>query len=167
MTAAAAPHLLSRFSAPVREAAAGLGTGTPVTAADIAQALLRLHPEYIDGELIVAPGGAARELVDWLWHCWSLSDPEKTGGMVDGRLLILALARIDEPLNAALRRGGRRRLELERTFADVTWGWAQPPHVREFAEVERLDGGRGCALGADGARVVTWTDRDVLVFDTT
>jgi hypothetical protein len=166
MTAAAGTELLSRFTASVREAASEIGTGTPVTAADIAQALLRRHPEYIDAQLDVAPGGAARDIVDWLWHCWSLSDPEKTGGMVDGRLLILALARIDEPLNAALRRGGRRRLEVERTFADSTWDWAQPPRVREFAEVERLDGGRGCALGADGARVVTWTDRDVLVFDT-
>ncbi len=160
MTAAAAPDLLSRFSESVRGVASGLGA-TPATAADVAQTLLRAHPEYIDGALSVEPGGAAREIDDWLWHCWSLYDPEKTGGVVDGRLTILALARIDDRLNAALRRGGRRRLELRRTFADMAWGWALPPRVREFAEVESFAGGAECALNRDGSRLAWFAGDNV------
>src|SRR4051812_41033312 len=163
MTAAAAPDLLSRFSESVRQAASDLGTAH-ATAADIARALLRMHPEYVDGELLVDAGGAAREVQDWLWHCWSLYDPEKTGGGGDGRLLILALARIDDRLNAALRRGGRRRLELQRTFADMAWGWALPTRVREFAEIARFEG-FASALSRDGTLVATIRAGGVGVWD--
>ncbi len=165
MTAAAAPDLLSRFSASVRQVAGDLFPD-PLTATDIALALLRLHPEYIDGELVVEPGGAAREIEDWLWHCWSLYDPAKTGGVVDGRLLILALARIDERLNAALRRGGRRRLELQRTYADMAWGWAQPVRVRELAVVGSV-AGRRAALNRHGTLLATISGTAVRVWDVT
>jgi len=165
MTAAAAPDLLVRFSQSVRTAAGDL-QATPVPAAQIAHSLLRLHPEYVDGALEVEPGGPVREVMDWLWHCWSLYDPDKTGGVVDGRLTILALARIDERLDAALRRGGRRRLELQRTFADVAWDWALPSRVREYAEIAAFPPARACVLDANGTRLATIAgDGEVAVWD--
>src|ERR1700760_2798413 len=141
MTAAAAPELLRRYSASVRAVAGGL-RASPVPAAAIAHALLRAHPEYIDGELSVPSDAPVRPIMDWLWHCWSLYDADKIGPVVDGRLTILALARIDAALNAALSRDSRRRLEQPRTFANMAWEWALPVAVREVAEVGSFAGGR-------------------------
>ena len=58
----------------------------------------------------------------------------------------------------------RRRVERERTFADMAWGWAQPVRVRELAEIGQFPGTR-VALSRDGTRAATIAGDQVAVWD--
>src|SRR6185295_1527739 len=79
-----------------------------VTAAEIVLALLKLHPEYGErrgGEVDLAATGQRATTATWLTRVRSLLDKDAVTEL-HGRLLIVALARVDPGLRLELQRGG-------------------------------------------------------------
>jgi hypothetical protein len=110
-----------QFSASVRRVRDGLGPTSPVTAAQVAQALQTAHPGYAGGAFggvtLRADAGRRRETDAWLADvaaCYDLSRVATTRHqVVDGELTLLALAELDRDLADDLNRAGA--LEVLRT----------------------------------------------------
>src|SRR5689334_19128966 len=124
---------LDGFSRSVREVASRLGTDD-VSARQVVIALLGEHREYAEARLspfITTPG---RPVGEWLARVRELFDLEAVARtpsqVVDGRLTILALGRLDPDLGTAMRevrisRSVERGLGFR--LASVLQPWALPP----------------------------------------
>lgn len=139
-----------RFSESVRRAADTVGP-EPIRASQLAQALLELHPDEYGAERLDGPldePGADRTVDNWLERCAQIVVPE----VVDGRLVLLALGRLDERLGLVFRRSGVTQ-HLDPTGALVPWADRRP--VRGYRQRARFE----------GAQVAGFTD-DALILDT-
>lgn len=97
-----------QFSQSVRNVADRLQSLTEVTSWQIVVELCQLHPEYGDrlAEKLISeqPRGEqqTKTLVEWLSEAQHSVENPAPDGIIDGRRLILALARIDKNLNQFL-----------------------------------------------------------------
>lgn len=154
------------FSRSVRRARDRLGVHTAVTPARIAAAIQEDHREYADGRfghvtLRLSAGGTAI-VEEWLERVRRLFDAGSVANsrhqVIDGELMVLGLAELDESLAEDLRAGGlldswRRSVEVlpRRTTSDRTdWSSDAPADKdslgREFlakALAERLRSMKG------------------------
>ncbi|MDA0179089.1 P-loop NTPase fold protein [Solirubrobacter phytolaccae] len=119
-----------RFSASVRRVADRFEY-EPIRASELADALLQLHPDEYGAELLTAPldePGVDRTFEDWLNRCEQiLAAPE----VIDGRLVLLALGRLDERVGTTLRRSG---IEARLRPAGALTPWAQRRTVRGYRQ---------------------------------
>jgi hypothetical protein len=144
-----------RFSAPVRSVAARLAD-EEVAAAQIADALLRDDRDY-GGEGLLplqAREGERASVGRWLLRMAGLFDEEAVAQgpseVIDGRLALLALARLDPGLDGLFRRTGfRRRLrrELKVAAEDVFLDWVLPPPRTGHVEAYAIAGAGGLVFG--------------------
>jgi hypothetical protein len=102
------------FSRSVGNARDELGDDTSVTAAALAAAIQRQHPEYAQGAFgkvsLRTDGGPRRLVGEWLSAVLGLYNPDEflAAGRktIDGQLTVLALAELDDSLESDLSRGG-------------------------------------------------------------
>ncbi len=133
-----APPDLLEFSDSVR-AVAGSFVG-PVTPGQIATALMSRHGVEYGAPLLTGPlpdEGAERPVEEWLGRCASLLSAQAVGDVIDGRLVLLALSRMDEPLGRAFRRSG---VERHLNGADVLVEWARRTIVHGYVQRVRIAG---------------------------
>ena len=151
MAAAPPPEasgLLADFSQSVREVAAQLA-GREVTAWEIAEELLALHPEYGGSRLRRFAGAPGRRepLERWLVLVASLFDRDAVRAtpaqVIDGRMTLLGLARLEPELGLLYRRegiGARLADEHAVPWETVVRAWAQPQRPGEWVEVVAFGG---------------------------
>src|SRR4051794_19806022 len=112
----APPADLGRFSESVRGIASSLDA--PISAGALATALMSRHPVEYGAPLLTGPlpsEGVERPVAAWLARCAALIVPEAAPEVIDGRVVLLALGRLDDPLGAAFRQSGvERHLEGDR-----------------------------------------------------
>jgi hypothetical protein len=142
--------------------------GREVSAWELADDLIEHHRNYgIDDvrPLFTGRDGPRRLTEHWLSLAAGLFDAEgvrRSMQVVDGRLLLLALARLEPELDALLRRlGARRRIEGDLPVAseEVFPAWALPTSETQFLELWPLEGHEGpiwhCAFSPDGRLLAT------------
>jgi hypothetical protein len=96
---------LSEFSGTVRQVAASLGPAE-VTASALAEGIRQRHPEYAGGGFgalnLDAEAGYRRPVSEWLSSVRACYDPpavaESRHAVIDGRLVLVALAALDQTL---------------------------------------------------------------------
>ena len=119
----------------------------PVTVWQVVDALFRDHSSYGGGQLLPLADRPGRMCTMGVWLRLSagLFDIRSVGAsdarVIDGRLLLLALARVERELDALLRRSGvRRRIErdLRTPLHEVMLPWALPARAVEFLEFASL-----------------------------
>lgn len=126
---------------------AGLGSlvdedGT--TLGQIAEALIRTHTQYGLAPVLarLETTGTMLTLAEWLERVEGLFDLEAVrrspSEVVDGRLTLLALARLDPDFDAVLR-AAKVRWRLERDLGypleDILWPWALPVRPTQLLEL--------------------------------
>src|SRR4051794_10994033 len=108
------PEFLTLFSESVRGLVDRFGD-EPVTAWQVADVLFREHASYGGAELPPLADRPGRTYVmdGWLRVCAGLFDVRAVGAsdakVIDGRLMLLALARVERELDTVLRRSRVRR----------------------------------------------------------
>jgi hypothetical protein len=160
---------LDGFSDSVREVVSQLGAEPTVWA--FADALLR-HDGGLWGSAtlpLASRPGEARAAELWLDRVRTLFDADAVTAskatVINLRLTLLALARLDEGLDGVLRSSGlSSRIERELGFEldAVFWPWALPPRTTTFVELLRLRNGvsvHACGVARD-VPVVATVDRD-------
>jgi WD40 repeat protein len=159
------PQLLSLFSGSVRTMATHLPEGSPVTVWRIANDLLTEHDDYGGGELLpLERDGLKRPVVEWLTLAAGLYNrpavARTTSRVIDGRLLLLGLARVDDDFAELLMSSGLRwRLERDLGFPleAVLVRWALPAPETRIVELwtRSHPAGQACAFSPDGRRLAT------------
>src|SRR5262245_59820421 len=111
--------LLESFSRSVRQFIDGVAE-PEATAWQIADAFMRTHPDYCRSELLPLADrpGRSQSYARWLLQIRTLFDLDAVRaspvGVIDGRMTLLALARLEPELDRAFGRAGfRARLERE------------------------------------------------------
>jgi WD40 repeat protein len=164
--------LLSLFSGTVRTVAERLADSSGVTVWQISNELLTNHDDYGGRELLpLEREGQKRPLVEWLTLVVGLYDrpavARTSSQVIDGRLLLLGLARLDDGLAELLTTSGLRwRLERDLGFPleAVLVPWAFPAPKTQVVELwRRSDPGRhACAFSPDGRLLATAGDDEKL-----
>jgi WD40 repeat protein len=140
--------LLLEFSQSVRTVAADLA-GREVTAWEIADELLVLHPEYGESQLrrFSPPLGRREPLERWLMLVASLFDRDTVGAsparVIDGRMTLRSLARLEPELGLLYRRWGiaaRLADDVAVSRETVYRGWALPRRPSEWVELAVFGG---------------------------
>lgn len=157
-----ASGLLLDFSQSVRRVAAELA-GREVTAWEIADALLTLHPEYGGSRLRRSPStrGRREPLERWLVLVASLFDRAavraSSARVIDGRMTLLSLARLEPELGLFYRHegiGAQLAAELAVPLETVFRAWALPQRPSDWVELSAFGGPEilagQCALSPDG-----------------
>lgn len=164
---------LENFSRSIRGVSAHVEHGG-TTVGLIADALIRSHPQYGVAPLLgqLDRAGQVRPLAAWLDDIAGLLDVEAVrrsrSQVIDGRLALLALARLDSSLDALLR-ASRLRWRLERDLgyplADVFRPWALPARATELVDLWTDPEGAATtfAFSPDGRVLATADERRGLV----
>jgi WD40 repeat protein len=162
-------ELLSLFSESVRAAAARLEDRSPVSVWPIVEDLLTKHEDYGGTQLLpLERDGPKRPLVEWLTLVAGLFDrpavARTSSEVIDGRLLLLGLARIDDGLAELLTSSGLRwRLERDLRFSPeaVLVPWALPSPKTQVVDLwtRTHTGGQACAFSSD-RRLLATAGRD-------
>ena len=99
--------VLGGFSLSVRSVAADLA-GQPVTAWELAGRLLSLHPDYGGSHLLPLDGGEGvrRTVAEWLALVERMGVRPADAWVIDGRMTLLGLARLEPELGAVFAREG-------------------------------------------------------------
>ena len=155
----------NRFSASVRRVA---DDHASCTAWDIASALLQAHPtEYgADGAAPRCPRAKAvtRTVDEWLDRCDALIAPEAIDEVIDGRMVLLALGRLEDSLGRTLRRAGVERHLLRR--GNPLASWAQRSAVIGYVERTSIAGRHNtCAFSPDGRWLAVGGDDGLWLWD--
>jgi hypothetical protein len=161
------------FSRSVDGARGELGDDTSVTAASLAAAIQRQHREYAEGAFgtvtLRVDRGPRKPVADWLTSVRELYEPSdllRTGyQVIDGQLVVLALAELDDSLADDLLRGGvlerwRRAVNLlpHSVSTDRTSWMDDAP-----AEKDELGRDKLAEVLARRMRVMATPERSVLV----
>jgi hypothetical protein len=99
---------LDSFSSSVRDVAKRLGPSATVSSWEIVRGLCQIHPEYGDGfaEKLTSEEPPRQQekkrVIEWLAEAKQNVEMTPRNGIVDGRRLILALARLDQDLSQFL-----------------------------------------------------------------
>ena len=157
-----ASGLLLDFSQSVRQVAAQLA-GREVTAWEIADALLTLHPEYGGSRhrRFASTRGRQEPLERWLVLVASLFDRDavraSSARVIDGRMTLLSLARLEPELGLLFRHEGigeRLSADLALPLETVFRAWALPQRPSDWVELSVFGGPEiltgECALSPDG-----------------
>jgi WD40 repeat protein len=168
-------ELLSLFSDSVRGVATRLGDSSRVTVWRIAEELLTAHGDYGGTELLpLERDGRDRPVVEWLTLVAGLYDrpavARTSSEVIDGRLLLLGLARIDDDLAELLTSSGLRwRLERDLGFSPeaVLVPWALPSPKTQVVELwtRTHSGGQACAFSPDGRLLATAGNDGLRIWD--
>ena len=164
-----ASGLLLDFSHSVREVAAKLA-GREVTAWELADELLTLHPEYGGSRLrrFASTRGRREPLERWLVLVASLFDRDavraSSARVIDGRMTLLSLARLEPELGLFYRHegiGAQLAAELAVPLETVFRAWALPQRPSDWVELSAFGGPENlagpCALSPDGTMLAIAT----------
>jgi WD40 repeat protein len=177
-TSAIDPELLGRFSSSIRDSVIPDLPAVDLSLGRLAGALLEVHPEYCGDadRSIPETYGEERSLEQWLRLIAGLFDEgalrDSSSEVVDVRLALLSLGRLNRTFNGLLeQRGIRRRYERDVGFdpAAVMLPWARPgprTYMVQLWKFEQAEPLVHCALSPDGRLLVAGGQQGtVLVWD--